>query len=206
MNTEKIMRKAPRQKRSRERVEHIISTAERLFAELGYDNATTNAIAEAAGVSVGSLYQFFPNKESLRDALVARYLAQMAQEKDAASLLHLPVSSAIRHMIESTLTFAQSHTGFRTMFVSQFAPQAMHDMVVANIDHMLMARFPALRDDVRRRTAVMGVAIVKGAMHLNAEDDGMTPESVLEETWRALVAYLRAVLIQERLPVPADIA
>jgi AcrR family transcriptional regulator len=205
MGTDKIMRKAPRQKRSRERVEHILNTAERLFAEQGYDNTTTNAIAEAAGVPVGSLYQFFPNREALRDALVARYLAQMAQNKDAASLLHLPVSGVIRHMIESTLTFAQAHAGFRTMFISQFAPQAMHDMVVGNIDRMLQARFPTLPDDVRRQTAVMGVAIVKGTMYLNA-DDGMTPEAVLDETCRALIAYLRAVLIKEQLPVPTDIA
>jgi len=59
------VRKAPRQKRSKELVEAILEAAAQIFAELGYARATTNKIAERAGVSVGSLYQYFPNKDSL---------------------------------------------------------------------------------------------------------------------------------------------
>jgi len=58
-------RKVPRQKRSKELVEAILEASAQIFAELGYARATTNKIAERAGVSVGSLYQYFPNKDSL---------------------------------------------------------------------------------------------------------------------------------------------
>ncbi|HEY4372634.1 MAG TPA: TetR/AcrR family transcriptional regulator [Burkholderiales bacterium] len=65
-------RKAPVQKRSQVTVDAIIEAAARIFVREGYPNATTNRIAELAGVSVGSLYEYFPNKASLLAALVER--------------------------------------------------------------------------------------------------------------------------------------
>ena len=58
-------RKLPRQERSRFTVEAILTAAERVVAEHGVEGATTNRIAEVAGVSIGSLYQYFPNKAAL---------------------------------------------------------------------------------------------------------------------------------------------
>lgn len=69
-------RKRPRQERSRRTVEAILDAAARVFETVGPNAATTNAIAERAGVSVGSLYQYFPNKLAKR--IVARYLAGLA--------------------------------------------------------------------------------------------------------------------------------
>ena len=65
-------RKRPLQRRSRETVEAILEAAAQVFAKSGYAEGTTNRIAERAGVSVGSLYQYFPNKDALLVALVDR--------------------------------------------------------------------------------------------------------------------------------------
>lgn len=65
-------RKKPVQGRSRVTVEAIIEAAARLFVRDGYANTTTNRIAELAGVSVGSLYEYFPNKASILLALLTR--------------------------------------------------------------------------------------------------------------------------------------
>jgi AcrR family transcriptional regulator len=67
-------RKRPLQRRSRETVRAILEAAARIFEERGIAAATTDAIAERAGVSVGSLYQYFPNKESLLATLSACHL------------------------------------------------------------------------------------------------------------------------------------
>lgn len=72
-----MLRKAPRQHRSRELLETILSAAALTFAELGYARATTNRIAERAGVSVGSLYQYFSSKDALLARLLADHHAQM---------------------------------------------------------------------------------------------------------------------------------
>ncbi|EOQ90298.1 transcriptional regulator, TetR family [Leptospira yanagawae serovar Saopaulo str. Sao Paulo = ATCC 700523] len=58
-------RKIPQQKRSKERYQKIVDTAIQLLGEVGYDALTTDLIAEKSGISVGSIYQFFPNKESI---------------------------------------------------------------------------------------------------------------------------------------------
>ena len=63
-------RKRPRQERSRFTVEAILIATERVLAEHGVQGATTNRIAEVAGVSIGSLYQYFPNKDAILVELV----------------------------------------------------------------------------------------------------------------------------------------
>lgn len=62
-------RKAPRQGRARATVEAILTAAEQLTRERGIEEWTTNHVAERAGASIGSLYQYFPSKESLVTAL-----------------------------------------------------------------------------------------------------------------------------------------
>jgi AcrR family transcriptional regulator len=71
-------RKKPVQKRSQVTVEAIVEAAARIFVREGYASATTNRIAELAGVSVGSLYEYFPNKASLLAALIARQVEAMS--------------------------------------------------------------------------------------------------------------------------------
>src|SRR2546428_9484541 len=73
-----LVRRFPQQQRSRTRVDRILAAAAHEFATVGYDAASTNAIAARARTSVGSLYQFFPNKEALFDALVQRYRREAA--------------------------------------------------------------------------------------------------------------------------------
>jgi len=65
--------KTPKQERSREAVDAILIAATRLFIRDGYARATTNRIASAAGVSVGSLYQYFPSKDAIAIELLRRY-------------------------------------------------------------------------------------------------------------------------------------
>jgi AcrR family transcriptional regulator len=70
-------RKFPRQERSKIAVEAILEATTRILTEEGYDKANTNRIAERAGVSIGSLYQYFPNKESLITALMVKHSNEM---------------------------------------------------------------------------------------------------------------------------------
>ncbi|WP_223190346.1 TetR/AcrR family transcriptional regulator [Nonomuraea terrae] len=70
-------RKQPRQQRSRETVAAILEAAAQLFQRHGYGETTTNKIAERAGVSIGSLYQYFPNKDALLVALAENCLAEV---------------------------------------------------------------------------------------------------------------------------------
>ena len=70
-------RRVPRQARSRALVEAILEATARVLAERGYAGTNTNLVAERAGVSVGSVYQYFPNKDSLITALHERHATEM---------------------------------------------------------------------------------------------------------------------------------
>ena len=71
------MRKRPLQQRSRDMVATLVDAAARVIVERGLDNLTTNHVAAVAGVSVGSLYQYFPDKDALVEALLQRHAAQL---------------------------------------------------------------------------------------------------------------------------------
>jgi AcrR family transcriptional regulator len=78
-------RKSPTQERSQETVEAIIEAAAHVMEKRGLEGYTTNAIAERAGVSIGSLYQYFPNKDALTMALLERESQKML---DAVGLIN----------------------------------------------------------------------------------------------------------------------
>ncbi|MFG1793671.1 TetR/AcrR family transcriptional regulator [Nocardia sp. NPDC049149] len=75
------MRKRPRQRRSRDTVDVLLEAAAQMFTREGLA-ATTNRIAERAGVSIGTLYQYFPNKHAMLEALAVRHLVQGGEQLD----------------------------------------------------------------------------------------------------------------------------
>ena len=92
MATQVPLRKQPVQQRSAKRVEQMLEACAALIDELGYDGVTTTLIAERAGVAVGSLYQFFPDKRAVVQALTKRHLdhftEQIEKRLDWANLEH----------------------------------------------------------------------------------------------------------------------
>lgn len=70
-------RRRPRQARAQATVDAIVKATARVLVDEGYDRASTNRVALAAGVSIGSLYQYFPSKEALVAALVEDHIAKM---------------------------------------------------------------------------------------------------------------------------------
>ena len=95
-------RKRPRQDRSRATVDAVLAATARILVRRGFDGLTTNAVAEAAGVSIGSLYQYFPNKEALVAALIERHIEDMnaAVLSELVRVAPLPMAQAVRAVIE----------------------------------------------------------------------------------------------------------
>lgn len=92
------LRRRPRQVRSQERINRILDTAEQVFAEIGFESATTNLIASQAQTSIGSLYEFFPNKEAIAHALAERYIEQI--DGLYANLFGMALSLEGSHVVE----------------------------------------------------------------------------------------------------------
>lgn len=98
-------RKKPVQGRSRVTVEAIIEAAARLFVRDGYANTTTNRIAELAGVSVGSLYEYFPNKASILFALLTRQVERtmILMRERLAAVRGRPLEEVVRTLARTAI-------------------------------------------------------------------------------------------------------
>src|SRR5207237_4083987 len=79
------MRKQPKQRRSRETVEAIVQASIQVLGNSGWAGFTTNRVAERAGVSIGSVYQYFPEKSALVAAIRARHFADVLAVVQAAA-------------------------------------------------------------------------------------------------------------------------
>ena len=112
--TSTVPRKSASQKRSQATVETLLDATARVLVREGYDRASTNRIAATAGVSIGSLYQYFPNKEALVAALVARHNREMLQllrdalsevaSRDIATAVHALVAAMVdAHRVDPAL-------------------------------------------------------------------------------------------------------
>jgi len=98
-------RKRPRQDRAKATVETILAASARILVKRGFDGFTTNEVATAAGVSIGSLYQYYPNKEALVAALIEQHVEEMSAMLigQLARVAGLPMAQGVRIVIELTI-------------------------------------------------------------------------------------------------------
>lgn len=98
-------RKEPQQERSKITVDAILTATARILTEEGYRKASTNRIAEVAGVSIGSLYQYFPNKESLVAALCGKHSNDMVEimESKLSNLTDVPLEIAVPELVKAAI-------------------------------------------------------------------------------------------------------
>lgn len=94
-------RRTPRQRRAEDTVAVLLEATERVMSERGFAGATTNHIAEVAGVSIGTLYHYFPTKEALVEAVVHRMWRDELEvfAGRAAVLDSLPLEDATRELV-----------------------------------------------------------------------------------------------------------
>ncbi|NUO50489.1 MAG: TetR/AcrR family transcriptional regulator [Polyangiaceae bacterium] len=98
-------RKRPRQARSKVTVDAILTAAARILVDVGYDRANVNEIARRAGVSIGSLYQYYPTKEALMNAVVERHAQTVlaAFQDGLPDFAQLPPRDAVRAVVRRGL-------------------------------------------------------------------------------------------------------
>jgi AcrR family transcriptional regulator len=100
-------RRRPIQRRSQETVDAIVEASARVLARHGYAAATTNRIAARAGVSIGSLYEYFPNKQSVLTALLERHTSEGGAEVlgalEAAIDRGAPLAELVRELVAALL-------------------------------------------------------------------------------------------------------
>lgn len=167
-------RKRPRQTRSKVTVDVILAATARVLVRLGFDGLTTNAVAEAAGVSIGSLYQYFPNKQALVAALIERRL----DDKNAQTLselvrvAQLPLAEAVRAMIELTIATYRDAPALSRVLIEQVPRvgrmariQELHESTLTLVTALLTAR----KDELAIRDPEMAAFVLVSAIEAIAQ-------------------------------------
>ncbi len=194
------MRRTPQRARGQQRVRRILEAAAATFAARGFEAATTNAIAARAQTSIGSVYQFFPNKEAILRALVADHRAELKTLFDSllnVETIHLPTPEVVNRIMDALVAFGATHTGFRPIFLNSQSSSRLA-AAAAELDEEIMSqteagfalRYPSLDPDRRRLYAAITVTMIKALLSLATAADAKTRPQVLTEVKAVLGNYL----------------
>ncbi len=187
-------RRAPQQERGERRVAALLEAAACVIGEVGYDAATMSEIACRAGACIGSLYQFFPNKQSLTQALRAQYGKEFqtrweSLERQAASL---SIEELAAHLIDTAIDFVGEHPAFLALLD---APPTTRNLSIRNVLRELLARMfllqkPSLSSPKALRVATTTLQLIKGMNELYAGSDAAGRGLIVQEFKTVLRCYL----------------
>ncbi len=195
-------RKEPRQERARATVDAILSATARILVKEGYDRASTNKIAEAAGVSVGSLYQYFPSKEALVAALIERHSQEMMrclEEKAATTTADTPLRTVVRDVVQAMVDAHRVDPRLHRVLMEQ-VPRVGALKRLGEIDaralELIRAYLEMRRREVRPSNlklasflmASLVEAVTHGAVLLHHEY--LADEMLVDETTEVICRYL----------------
>lgn len=200
------LRRQPQQARSQARVHHLLDVAEQLFIELGYEQTTTRAIAIRSGVSIGSLYQFFPDKVAIVRALADRYFEQEYHlfVQLHAELVEVEIATYVDRMIDAFDQFAQQHPGYRAVLGQLIDLMTVADASVINEYDQLMltgfADFLSQRNPQldAARCELIATTVFKAAnelLWLALTRDRPQQQALVAETKTLIAAYLQTYRI-----------
>ncbi|MGD1897281.1 MAG: TetR family transcriptional regulator [Phormidesmis sp.] len=133
----------PKQQRSQARVEKILQAAAKVFWDVGYDAATTHAIAQQANTAVGTLYRFFPNKLAIFHALEKRHrqgVEDIQAQLMSPEVIHQPLSDMIRQMVETFAKYFES-LGPRVVYIQYYDQPELYAQFDESVDYSYIRRF-----------------------------------------------------------------
>ena len=198
-------RKPASQERSRLTVDALLEATARVLMKEGYDRASTNKIAAVAGVSIGSLYQYFPSKEALVAAVIDRHMHEMMQVvRDALiKVATRPIEVAARELVSVMIDAHRVNPKLHRVLVEQ-TPRTGRLENIEAMDHeayaLVRGYLEAHRDEldvadpdiaafvcVTAVEAVTHAAVVRGPESITDEK----AERLVDDVTRLVVRYLR---------------
>lgn len=196
------LRRTPKQERSRALVERLLDTTDGLLAD-GHHPAelSTTAIARAAGVSVGAIYQYFPDTESIVAAVAARHIDQSNELMDVAAGAIAEAEDPVGTVVDLFAARYRGEPGYRALWFGphlnariQAADRAGKEMIAAKVREAFSRRGPGRAALELRESEVRAAVFAVDSMLQEAfrRDPAGDPE-LLQEAKRMMRAYLARV-------------
>ncbi|WP_020672112.1 TetR/AcrR family transcriptional regulator [Amycolatopsis nigrescens] len=195
-------RRVPKQSRSRHLVDRILVAAGELLAERGYENTNTNLVAERAGVSVGSLYQFFADKEEILVALQDKWTARLgaALDERLRTDTDLDLAETIDHVLDIHAALNREPPGLLGFLLTTpvvTPSEGVTSAIRQRLEEMIEVLAPEVPPGRRAVAAAMIVHISNG-LYTVGRTAGATDPDVREEVKQALLAYVTPLLGRNR--------
>jgi AcrR family transcriptional regulator len=197
------LRNVPTQARSRQRLRLVLDAAEEVMANDGADALTTTRIAEVAGIPVGSVYHYFPDKETIAEALAVRYwsdfedlVAAVAEADERA-----PFEDAAGAVLDALAAGFRARPGFRALWYGGLRTERIRDVtrptrsaVARSVQRMLRVHYPDADDELRALVARAVVLVGDGLLREAFRVDPDGHPDILAEGKHVLGAYIAARL------------
>lgn len=206
--SETAERSVPAQARSKERLERILDAAARVFADVGYEAATTEAIAELAETSIGSVYRFFPNKRALFNALYTRYMEKVRLLFDAMVATDredVAWEDLVGAMVDGFAAFHEAEPGFRAIWLSLSLTdqmiaegEALNREFASRLEPLFARRFPKIAPSERSVVATVAVEAVSAMLIVAARRGPPLGSRLLAEAKTLIIRYLTPYAAETR--------
>lgn len=197
------LRRKPRQARSQERVDRILAEAEALFTTEGYEKTTTNAIAAQANVPIGSLYQFFPDKAAILQAIATQYTGRLQQHLkillDTEEVTGLPLPEFVERLIDATDQFFTENPGYHAIFMEAqgMRPElneidrAVDMALIEELSTAFAKRNPSLTQEDCEVAGFVAIKVIGNLLWLSIDQDQICRQRLVLETKKLALSYLQ---------------
>jgi AcrR family transcriptional regulator len=198
-------RKNAAQQRSRATVDALVEATARILVKEGFDKASTNRIAEKAGVSVGSLYQYYPSKEALVAAVIDRHNRELMRivRGALADVASLPIEQAVRRIVNVAIEAHRVDPRLHRVLAEQIPRTGR----LADVEVFSRENFALFRTYLESHRDELGVADLELAafvcvtsiealthnavLHHAEMLRGEAAETLIDEATRLVIGYLR---------------
>lgn len=199
--THRAMRKEPRQKRSQSTVESIVEAGARVLARRGCANFTTNEVARTASVSIGSLYQYFPNNLSIAEAIRKRHLDEIlrvlpALETEGESVT---LEQRVGRWIDGVVALHATDQNLHRILIDEvpLAPREFYDAFEREYhrryeDFIRASAAPSEKGADHAAAARILADALEGIVHAASRRNDLLSPVVRKEATRMVTAYLLA--------------
>ena len=187
----------PQRERGRLRVAALLDAAVALFKEQGYEATTMTAIAAQAGASIGSLYQYFPTKEQIADAVLTQHADALYERMQALADASpgWPGAELPERVFPALVQFRADYPAFGVLLESQRGPvlqaSGIRQRMRGYVAEILRPHVQSLSATELEATAVLVLQIMKTAVALNGEADLPQRERVLAQLGDMLGLWLQ---------------
>lgn len=189
-------RRTPQQERGERRLAQLLDAAASVMAEVGYEAATMTEIAERANASIGALYQYFPNKNAVVQALRLQYLKEVEERwlPLTSQASKLSIKQLVDRIFDMIIDYIEKRPAFLPLLNPPDFKRKSRNRLRGHFADLFRAKAPEFSQEAAFRVANVTMQVLKAMHPMYAETSAGEQEEIVREFKLVLMSYLSARL------------